>query len=133
SIIRDNVQRCFHASRVLGMERMELSVGPVRIEVLEPLQKLRVTLERAEGMACELTFEGRAFPIEEPRFTKRIGPRMFMDYTRLTQNVRVSGWTEVDGDKRPCEGGWTGTRDRSWGVGTVGAPEPQPTPGVGHS
>ena len=52
SIIRGNVQRCFHASRVLGMERMELSVGPVRIEVLEPLQRLRVTLERAEGMAC---------------------------------------------------------------------------------
>src|ERR671913_185624 len=65
-----------------------LNVGPIRIEILVPLQKLRVTVERAEGLACDLTFEGRAFPIEEPRFTKRIGPRLFMDYTRLTQNVR---------------------------------------------
>jgi len=131
SIIRDGVQRCLHASRILGMERMELSVGPVRIEVIEPLQTLKVTLERAEGLACELTFEGRAFPIEEPRFVKRNGPRMFMDYTRLTQNVRVSGWTEVDGDRRETGTGWTGTRDRSWGIRPVGAADPQPTPGAG--
>ena len=82
------------------MERMDLVVGPIRIEVIEPLQTLRVTLATAEGLACDLTFEGRAFPIEEPRFTRRNGPRMFMDYTRLTQNVRVSGWTEVDGERR---------------------------------
>jgi hypothetical protein len=131
SIIRDNVQRCLHASRILGMERMEMSVGPVRIEVIEPLQKLRVTLERAEGLACDLTFEGRAFPIEEPRFTKRNGPRMFMDYTRLTQNVRVSGWIEVDGQRSPVGAGWTGTRDRSWGIRPVGAPDTQATPGGG--
>jgi hypothetical protein len=131
SIIRGGVQRCLHASRILDMERMELTVGPVRIEVIAPLQTLKVTLERAEGLACELTFEGRAFPIEEPRFTRRNGPRMFMDYTRLTQNVRVSGWTEVDGDKRQTGAGWTGTRDRSWGIRPVGAQDPQPTPGAG--
>jgi hypothetical protein len=131
SIIRDGMQRCLHASRILGMERMELTVGPVRIEVTEPLRTLKVTLSQAEGLACELTFEGRAFPIEEPRFTRRNGPRMFMDYTRLTQNVRVSGWTEVDGERREAGAGWTGTRDRSWGIRPVGAPDPQPTPGAG--
>jgi hypothetical protein len=131
SVIRDGVQRCLHASRILNMERMELTVGPIRIEVLEPLQRLRVTVERAEGLACELTFEGRAFPIEEPRFVKRIGPRLFMDYTRLTQNVRVSGWIEADGDRRELGSGWTGSRDRSWGIRPVGAPDPQPTPGAG--
>ena len=131
SVIRDGVQRCFHASRVLGMERMELSIGPFRIEVIEPLKTLRVVLEKAEGMACDLTFEGRAFPIEEPRFVKRNGPRLFMDYTRLTQNVRVTGWIEVDGDRRACGPGWAGTRDRSWGIRPVGAPDPQPTPGAG--
>ena len=131
SIIRDGVQRCLHASRILGLERMELTVGPIRIEVIEPLQVLKVTLERAEGLALELTFEGRAFPIEEPRFTRRNGPRMFMDYTRLTQNVRVTGWTDIDGDRRETGAGWTGTRDRSWGIRPVGAPDPQPTPGGG--
>jgi hypothetical protein len=131
SIIRDNVQLCLHASRILGMERMDLVVGPVRIEVIEPLRRLKVTLAPAEGLACELTFEGRAFPIEEPRFTRRNGPRLVMDYTRLTQNVRVSGWIEVDGQRRPVGAGWTGTRDRSWGLRPVGAADPQATPGGG--
>lgn len=131
SIIRDGVQHCLHASRILDMERMELTVGPVRIEIIEPLRTLRVTLAGAEGLACELTFEGRAFPIEEPRFTIRNGPRLFMDYTRATQNVRVSGWTEVDGERRTTGADWTGTRDRSWGIRPVGAPDTQMTPGGG--
>jgi hypothetical protein len=130
SIIRDGVQRCLHASRILGMERMDIVVGPIRIEVVEPLKTLRVVVEKAEGIACDFTFEGRSFPIEEPRFVRRNGPRLFMDYTRLTQNGRVSGWTEVDGERRDCAG-WTGTRDRSWGIRPVGAPDPQPTPGAG--
>jgi len=130
SVIRDGKQYCLHASRVLGMERMDLTVGPIRIEILEPLQKLRVVVEGAEGLAADLVFEGRAFPIEEPRFVKRLGPRLFMDYTRLTQNVRVSGWLEVDGERREVAG-WTGSRDRSWGIRPVGAPDPQPTPGAG--
>jgi hypothetical protein len=54
-----------------------------------------------------------------------------MDYTRLTQNVRVAGWIEVNGDRRELGPGWTGTRDRSWGIRPVGAPDPQPTPGGG--
>ncbi|MFQ3440628.1 hypothetical protein, partial [Escherichia coli] len=70
------------------MERMELACGPIRIEVLEPLQKLKLTVEPSNGFAAEIVFEGRSFPIEEPRFMRRIGPRAFMDYTRLTQNVR---------------------------------------------
>lgn len=130
SVIRNGVEYCLHASRILGLERMDTHVGPIRIEVIEPLQTLRVVVEKSEGLACDLTFEGRSFPIEEPRFVKRNGPRLFMDYTRLTQNVRVTGWIEIDGDRRALGPGWTGTRDRSWGIRPVGAPDPQPTPGA---
>lgn len=129
AIVRDGRERCLHASRVLGLERMDLRVGPIEIEVLEPLQRLKVTIARTEGLAGELTFEGRAFPIEEPRFTRRNGPRLFLDYTRLTQNVRAAGWLEVDGERIEVTG-WLGTRDRSWGIRPVGAPDPQPTPGA---
>ena len=123
-VIRDGVQHCLHASRRLGMERMDLSCGPVRIEVLEPLQKLRVVVE-GEGIAADLTFTGRAFPIEEPRFTWRVGPHTVMDYTRLTQNGHYEGWIEVDGKRRMLVAGSSGTRDRSWGVRPVGASDPQ--------
>ena len=130
AVVRGGKQNCLHCSRILGFERMDLKVGPIAIDILEPLQRLKVTIAKTDGIAGELTFEGRAFPIEEPRFVKRNGPRLFMDYTRLTQNVRVSGWLEVDGERIDVAG-WVGTRDRSWGIRPVGAADPQPTPGAG--
>jgi hypothetical protein len=125
SCIRGGTQHCLHASRLLGMERMDLSVGPIRIEIIEPLQVLRVIVERRDGIAADLTFTGRAFPLEEPRFTRRIGPRTFVDYTRLTQNGHWTGWIEIDGERRDIDGA-VGTRDRSWGIRPVGASDPQP-------
>lgn len=126
SVIRDGVEHCLHASRVIHMERMDLSCGPISIEIIEPLQKLKVTVAPSNGFAAEIIFEGRSFPIEEPRFMRRIGPRAFMDYTRLTQNVRCTGWIEVDGVRKQLAAGTVGTRDRSWGIRPVGAPDPQP-------
>ncbi|MCA6335178.1 MAG: hypothetical protein IM664_11295, partial [Phenylobacterium sp.] len=87
---------------------------------------IRDGVEPSNGIAADLTFEGRSFPIEEPRFIYRNGPRAFMDYTRLTVNVRVSGWIEVDGLRRELAPGSVGTRDRSWGVRPIGAPDAQP-------
>ncbi|AOL95064.1 hypothetical protein [Porphyrobacter sp. LM 6] len=123
-IVRDGVQHCLHASRRLGMERMDISCGPIRIEVVEPLQSLRVIVD-GEGIAADITFTGRAFPINEPRFTWRIGPRTVMDYTRLTQNGHYQGWIAVDGVRETLAAGSVGTRDRSWGVRPIGAADPQ--------
>ena len=124
-VIRGGVQHCLHASRELAMERMDLTVGPIAVEVTEPLHILRLRVD-GEGIAADLTFTGRAFPIEEPRFTHRIGPRTFMDYTRMTQNGRWSGWIEVDGVREQVSADCTGTRDRSWGVRPIGASDAQP-------
>jgi hypothetical protein len=135
SISRNGVQHCIHASKILNMERFDLEIGPIRIEILEPLRKLKVTLRETEGLAAEVTFEGRSFPIKEPRFTQRNGPRTVMDYTRMTQNGRYTGWLQVDGQRTTLEPGALGTRDRSWGVRPIGAPDTQPvvpavTPGI---
>jgi hypothetical protein len=119
-------QRSVFASRILGMERMDTVVGPLSVEVVEPLKKLRVRLAPTEGLEADLLFEGRHAPIEEPRFTWRQGPRTVMDVTRMTQNVAVSGSVLVDGDRQLLTG-WHGTRDRSWGVRPIGAPDAQPT------
>lgn len=125
SVTLDGVQTSVHASRWLGMERMDLRVGPITIEVLEPLRRLRVRVDAPEhGLHADLVFEGRSPPIEEPRFMRRLGPRAFMDYTRLTQNGRWTGWVERDG-QRDAVDGYVGTRDRSWGVRPVGARDPQ--------
>lgn len=124
-VMRGGVQTALHASRWLGQERLDLSVGPIRIEVLEPLVRLRLVIDAPEqGIKADITFEARHFPIEEPRFTRRVGARLFMDYTRLTQNGRYTGWIEHDGAREAVDG-FVGTRDRSWGIRPVGARDSQ--------
>jgi hypothetical protein len=124
-VVIDGVQHNLHASRHLHMERMDTRVGPIAIEVLQPLHRLRVTVDDAErGLKAELVFESRAPVVEEPRFTRRVGPRVFMDYTRMTQVGGYSGWIEVGG-RRVDVAGAMGTRDRSWGIRPVGLPDPQ--------
>jgi hypothetical protein len=125
SIVRDGVQHCVHASKLLNMERMDMQVGPIRIEVIEPLQTVRLVVDDHEGISADLRFESRSAPVQEPRFTRRNGPRLFMDLTRFTVNCRVTGWVEVDGRRETYENG-LGTRDRSWGVRQIGAADPQP-------
>lgn len=126
SVLRGGVQTCLHASRILHSERMDLSVGPIAIEVIEPLKRLRLTVAGQDGVSADLVCEGRAFPIEEPRFQLRNGPRTIMDVTRMTQTVRWSGWVEVDGVRQTYGAGAVGVRDRSWGVRPIGAADPQP-------
>ncbi len=112
-----------HASRRAPVDRAEANeVGPVEVEVIEPLRVLRLRVDAPEhGLACDLTFTGRAAPVEEPHFRHQVGMRVLLDYTRLTQFGTWEGWIEVDGhrtDIAPAET-W-GSRDRSWGVRPVG-------------
>lgn len=125
SVVRDGTQHCVHASRILGFERMDMHCGPIRIEVVEPLKSVRLIVDGHDGISADLLFEGRSAPIQEPRFTRRNGSRMFMDLTRFTVNCHVSGWVEVDGKRETYDGAY-GTRDRSWGVRSIGAQDPQP-------
>lgn len=124
----DGVQHNLRASRHLNMERMATRVGPIAVEVVEPLEVLRITVgdNAQSGIRADLTFTGRARPLQEPRFMRRIGPRAFMDYTRMTQAGHWQGWIEVDGRRIAIDGrAVAGTRDRSWGVRPVGSPDSQ--------
>jgi len=124
-VVKDGVQTALHASRWLRMERMDLTVGPFALEVVEPLRALRVKVDAPkDGVSADILFQGRAAPIEEPRFVRRQGPRTFMDYTRLTQNGRYAGTIVLDGAAIALTD-YVGTRDRSWGVRPVGARDPQ--------
>lgn len=128
SVIAHGHQYSLHASRYLHMERMNTTVGPVRIEIVEPLKKLRVVIEDKEhGLSADLLFTGRIPALEEPRFTWRNGPRTVLDYTRLTQNGGYEGWIEIHGRRTNISADhWRGTRDRSWGIRPVGAQDSQP-------
>lgn len=127
SVIAHGHQYSLHASRFLNMERMNTKVGPVQIEIVEPLRKLRLRIDdRDHGLSAEILFTGRIPALEEPRFTYRNGPRTILDYTRLTQNGSYEGWIEIHGRRTAIIADhWRGTRDRSWGVRPIGAQDSQ--------
>lgn len=135
AVIDNKTQYVLRASRELNSDRLQTHAGPIGVEVLEGLRRLRVWAEPNEhGLSFDLTFEGVTFPFEEPHFLRRAGSRVVMDYTRLTQNGRWTGTFTAGGrtyDVAPDT--WWGARDHSWGIRPVGGGEPPsaPPPGQG--
>jgi len=122
---RGQDHRVVRASRPLT-DRMDTSVGPFHVEVLEPLKKLRVVLDANEhDLAYDLTWEGAIPAYEEPRQFIRKHGRVLFDTRRLAQTGTWTGTIEVAGESiEVTPDRWQGTRDRSWGVRPVGEPEP---------
>jgi hypothetical protein len=135
AVIDGTKQYIVRGSRALGSDRMDTTVGPIGVEVIEGLRKMRVWCDKTEhDLSFDLTFEGVTFPYEEPHFLRRAGNRTVMDYTRLTQNGRWSGTLAAGGKTFVVEpGSWWGARDHSWGIRPVGGGEPPsaPAPGAG--
>jgi hypothetical protein len=125
SIVRDGEQHSLHASRLAPRDRTENRVGPLRIEVVEPMRRLRVHIDPNEtGIECDLQFAARTAAIEEAPMILRRDQRVIMNTTRFTQfgtwqgSIRAAGQvTEVTAPRA------YGVRDRSWGVRPVGEPE----------
>lgn len=120
-----------YASRRAPTDRAEANkVGPIEVEVLEPLHALRVAVEAPEqGIRCDLTFVRRSAVIEEPHFFYQVGHRVVMDSTRMTQFGGWEGWIEIDGVLTDLEPGeMMGSRDRSWGTRPVGERVPEGAP-----
>ena len=65
-IQRDGVQHSVFASRHLDHERMDTRVGPIAVEVREPLKRLRVAVDdAAHNFKAVLEFTGLAAPVED--------------------------------------------------------------------
>lgn len=116
----DGRQHCFYASRRAPQERTDMSVGPLRLEIVEPLRQARVIIDDNEtGLACDLTFSARTSAIQEARQTLWNRQQKVMDATRFAQFGRWSGALEHPDGTLQVED-WRGTKDRSWGVRRVG-------------
>jgi hypothetical protein len=122
---RDGLQHCFFASRRAPAERTEMQVGPFRIELLEPMRRTRVVLDRnASGLACDITFSTRTAAIEESRQTLWSGGKRTMDATRFDLFGRWSGAIDTpEGRIAVSEESCLGVKDRSWGARRLGEPE----------
>jgi hypothetical protein len=145
---RGDFQHVVRASKVLG-DRMDLTVGPFRVEVIEPLVSVRFVLDPSSHatssalasspreptndgdsgelkIACDLTWVGAIPAYEEPRQQVRRHGRIMFDTMRFAQTGCWAGWLEVDGERFDVTpDSWWGTRDRSWGVRPHGEKEPE--------
>ncbi len=126
TVRRGDEQYTVRISDALGDDRMDQRVGPYRIEVIEPLERVRVVCDGAEhGVAFDLTWTGSFPPVEEPAHVMRQGGRVILDASRFAQVGTWSGTLQVGGEERTVtDDRWVGTRDRSWGIRPVGEAEP---------
>lgn len=126
SVVSDGVQRSVFASGRAPLDRTQTSVGPIRIEIIEPMRINRVVVDAPEyGLGADMTFCARTAGYEEPRQTRYLGTRLAIDMTRASQLGRWSGSMTVNDTAQVFDDRAVyGTKDRSWGLRPVGLPAP---------
>jgi hypothetical protein len=137
-VSRGTDQWTVRASRRLTPRVEDSSVGPVRYEIVEPLRRVRISLEENEvqPISFEVELTGLVPPGLEARevHTSRSRLRTDADVLRFHQSCVASGWVSVEGERTEIHPeAWFGGRDRSWGVRYgVGRPDDdiEPTPDV---
>jgi hypothetical protein len=130
AVAHGTTQTVVRASRPLGLDRLDTRIGPLRVEVIEGLRRVRLVCEEVDGFALDVTWEGTVPAYEEPRMLLAAPHgRVLIDTMRFLQTGRWTGTLVLDGrtiDVTPDR--FWGSRDRSWGVRPVGEPEPAGAP-----
>ncbi len=125
AVTHDGTQRIMRASKPL-VDRMDVSVGPLRVEIIEPLEKLRVVVEPNDAdVSMDVVWTASQPAFEEPRQYLRARGTVVFDTQRFAQMGRWEGTLTVAGTEfavSPDRCG--GSRDRSWGVRPVGERQP---------
>ena len=114
--VSDGVQRGFRASRAMDADRHAVAVGPLRVEVVEPMVSQRIICDANDfGIAFDVvvTASCDAF-FETPHVQYRYG-RVLNHVLRYTQPGRAQGTVSIDGIDEPVDE-WFTTRDHSWGI-----------------
>jgi hypothetical protein len=123
-VIHEGRQHNVRASRQLR-PRYTTDCGPLRIEVVEPLERIQLSIAPNVGtVSGELQWTATLPPQEERHHYHRSWGRVLEDYARYDQIGTMSGWLDVDGARVDIDAWWS-CRDHSWGVRErVGIPEP---------
>lgn len=125
SVAAEGRQEMTFATGALAPDRTELVAGPVRIEVIEPFRRMRITVDEVGGLGAELMIDATSPAHEEPRVVRTGGVSTIQDRTRLVQFGAPSGRLRV-GDDREVGEGWLAARDHSWGIKMSGSGTAQP-------
>ncbi|MFJ2740940.1 hypothetical protein ACIO3O_14845 [Streptomyces sp. NPDC087440] len=109
------------ASDALTDDRMNMSVGPLRITVDEPLRRFTLTCDAdptdPDSLSYEISWTADFPAVWEPHHVQYRGDRLMLEGRRFVQAGGCTGEIRVGGERiRLDPAHWTGTRDRSWGV-----------------
>ena len=128
--VAGGVQRNVRVSRALRPETYPFAVGPLRVDVFEPMRRQRVRLEANEsGVSFDVEFIAVAPQFDEtPQPQYRYG-RLHNHVVRYTQVCRAYGTVTIDAETHDVDG-WHAARDHSWGVRSTMGPH-VPARGIG--
>jgi hypothetical protein len=123
-------QHNIRLSRRLRPNMDHLGVGPLRIELIEPMQVLRMVLEDNEyGISLDVTCRTTAGPHLDPIETTRVDGRLISERATYEVTGECTGWVSVAGTRVELTGA-SFFRNHSWGYqpGRGGARHGAPTP-----
>lgn len=114
--VAQGVQRGFRATRAMDIDRSSMAVGPLRVEIIEPMITQRIICaENDFGIEFDVTLTASCPAFSEaPHIQYRHG-RLLNHVLRYTQPVRAIGVVSIDGGEEPVDD-WFGARDHSWGI-----------------
>lgn len=111
-------QHNIRLSRRLRPAMEHLGVGPLRLEVLEPLEVVRLVLDGGDhGFSLDVTCRTNGVPYMGPIEVARVDGRLLSE--RATYEIAGSceGWVEVGGARYELQRGTASFfRNHSWGI-----------------
>lgn len=119
-------------SRRLRPDIDVLRVGPLGIEIIEPMQRMRLVLEPNDvGVTLDLMCTSTTVPARSPVETTRVDGRLVSERTTYELAGSVAGTVEVAGERYELEDGSASFfRNHSWGMHPGrGGPRPFAAPG----
>src|SRR5215212_191425 len=79
---RGDVQTAVHLSDAIDSDRLNQNVLGYRVEVTDPLHRLRIVMDETEDVAVDLTWNGLFDVVQEQRHILRAGTRVTLDVQR---------------------------------------------------
>jgi hypothetical protein len=120
-VVSGGEQRGVRLSRALRPDTGDFSVGPLSVEVIEPLEVQRVVLRPNEsGVEWDVTMTALGLWTEDRAQQYRHGV-LLNDVLRYTGVCAPVGSITIDGERLDVEG-WGAARDHSWGVRSTMGP-----------
>jgi len=110
-------QHNIRVSRRLRPDMGTLAVGPLRLEILEPLRTVRLVLEDNEHeLSLDVTCRSTTLPYEDPAEVTRVDGRLISERATYEVTGSCAGWVQAGGtriDLNPATDSFF--RNHSWG------------------